>query len=88
MPELHSGDSTTDTATPIPYPAACRPQAWSAAAAIAVLGTLLGLEADAQAGELRVSPLPSSTTIDVRGLRFGGKSTAVAVDAGGRVTRS
>ncbi|HEV7185542.1 MAG TPA: glycogen debranching N-terminal domain-containing protein [Leifsonia sp.] len=88
MPELHSGDSTTDTATPIPYPSACRPQAWSAAAAIAVLGTLLGLEADAQAGELRVSPLPSSTTIDVRGLRFGGKSTAVAVDAGGRVTRS
>ncbi len=88
MPELHSGDSTADTATPIPYPAACRPQAWSAAAAIAVLGTLLGLEADAQAGELRVSPLTSSGTIDARGLRFGGASIAVSVDADGNVTRS
>ena len=32
-PELHSGDPATATRTPTPYPAACRPQAWSAAAA-------------------------------------------------------
>ncbi len=88
MPELHSGDSTATTSSPIPYPAACRPQAWSAAAAIAVLGTLLGLEADAQAGEVRVSPLTASGTIDARGLRFAGRAFAVAVDADGRVTRS
>ncbi|MFO7300011.1 MAG: glycogen debranching N-terminal domain-containing protein [Actinomycetes bacterium] len=31
IPELYSGDRTT---RPIPYPAACRPQAWSAAAAV------------------------------------------------------
>ncbi|WP_345762257.1 amylo-alpha-1,6-glucosidase [Diaminobutyricibacter sp. McL0608] len=88
MPELHSGDSIARTATPIPYPAACRPQAWSAAAAIAVLGTLLGLEADAQGGELRVSPLTASGTIDARGLRFAGEPFSVAVDAEGRVRRS
>ncbi len=88
MPELHSGDSSTASATPIPYPAACRPQAWSAAAAIAVLGTLLGLEADAQAGELRVSPLAASGTIDAQGLRFAGEPFSVSVDAEGRVTRS
>ncbi len=88
MPELHSGDSTATASSPIPYPAACRPQAWSAAAAIAVLGTLLGLEADAQAGEVRVSPLEASGTIDARGLRFGGRAFAVTVDADGRVTRS
>ena len=35
MPELHSGDPATETRTPTPYPAACRPQAWSAAAAVA-----------------------------------------------------
>ena len=29
MPELHSGDAEA-----VPYPAACRPQAWSAAAAV------------------------------------------------------
>jgi hypothetical protein len=34
MPELYSGDPATVTTRPIPYPAACRPQAWSAAAAV------------------------------------------------------
>ncbi|HEX4444952.1 MAG TPA: glycogen debranching N-terminal domain-containing protein [Galbitalea sp.] len=36
MPELHSGDATSVTTRALPYPAACRPQAWSAAAAVAV----------------------------------------------------
>jgi glycogen debranching enzyme len=34
MPELHSGDERDGRTAPVPYPAACRPQAWSAAAAI------------------------------------------------------
>jgi glycogen debranching enzyme len=40
MPELHSGDSAAEFSRPVPYPAACRPQAWSAAAAIAVHSAL------------------------------------------------
>ena len=36
IPELHSGDTRVGAETPVPYPAACRPQAWSAAAAVAV----------------------------------------------------
>jgi glycogen debranching enzyme len=36
MPELHSGDPASEVPVPVPYPAACRPQAWSAAAAVAV----------------------------------------------------
>ncbi|MGG7308817.1 amylo-alpha-1,6-glucosidase [Curtobacterium sp. AB451] len=36
MPELHAGDAAIDVARPAPYPAACRPQAWSAAAAFPV----------------------------------------------------
>jgi glycogen debranching enzyme len=40
MPELHSGDALSDTPAPAPYPAACRPQAWSAAAAVTVLAAL------------------------------------------------
>jgi hypothetical protein len=40
MPELHGGDASGDLVRPIPYPAACRPQAWSAAAAIVVLDAL------------------------------------------------
>ncbi|HEY2793336.1 MAG TPA: glycogen debranching N-terminal domain-containing protein [Micromonosporaceae bacterium] len=42
MPELYSGDAATDVVRPAPYPAACRPQAWSAAAAIPVLEALRG----------------------------------------------
>ncbi|RQP09603.1 MAG: amylo-alpha-1,6-glucosidase [Microbacteriaceae bacterium] len=40
MPELYSGDPASAVPAPLPYPAACRPQAWSAAAAIAVLDAL------------------------------------------------
>jgi glycogen debranching enzyme len=36
MPELHSGDPASSYSRAIPYPAACRPQAWAAAAAVAV----------------------------------------------------
>ncbi|WP_317229831.1 glycogen debranching N-terminal domain-containing protein [Clavibacter sp. MX14-G9D] len=42
VPELHSGDAAADVPTAVPYPAACRPQAWSAASAIAVLGVATG----------------------------------------------
>jgi hypothetical protein len=40
MPELHSGDAAADAPQPAPYPASCRPQAWSAAAAVAVWAAL------------------------------------------------
>ena len=36
VPELHSGDDASLFPVAVPYPAACRPQAWSAAAAISV----------------------------------------------------
>jgi glycogen debranching enzyme len=42
MPELYGGDPASAAPTPIPYPAACRPQAWSAAAAVAVWDALGG----------------------------------------------
>jgi hypothetical protein len=40
IPELYSGDAAADSPAPVPYPAACRPQGWSAAASIAVLSAL------------------------------------------------
>jgi glycogen debranching enzyme len=39
MPELYAGDDAADGA-PAPYPPACRPQAWSAAAAVVVRDAL------------------------------------------------
>ncbi|MFT4211016.1 MAG: glycogen debranching N-terminal domain-containing protein [Microbacterium sp.] len=41
MPELYSGDAASVASRPVPYPAACRPQAWSAAAAVCI-GALSG----------------------------------------------
>ncbi|MBP5803729.1 amylo-alpha-1,6-glucosidase [Microbacterium maritypicum] len=40
VPELHSGDDLVPGGSPLPYPAACRPQAWSAAAAVVVTQAL------------------------------------------------
>ncbi|MGN8551160.1 UNVERIFIED_CONTAM: amylo-alpha-1,6-glucosidase [Microbacterium sp. SLM126] len=40
VPELHAGDPASQTTVPTPYPAACRPQAWSAAAAVVCLEIL------------------------------------------------
>ena len=86
MPELHAGDAAADTPAPIPYPAACRPQAWSAAAAVAVLAARLGLHPDAGAGRFDVRPSPGAGTIRVSGLRFAGASHTVSVGADGSVT--
>lgn len=36
LPELHAGDPSTESSRPVPYPSACRPQAWAAAAAVTV----------------------------------------------------
>lgn len=40
VPELHSGESRVPGGRPVPYPAACRPQAWSAAAAVVTAAAL------------------------------------------------
>ncbi|MDO7883247.1 glycogen debranching N-terminal domain-containing protein [Salinibacterium soli] len=81
MPELHSGDG--DVSSPLPYPAACRPQAWSAAASVVVLSSVLGL--DAADGELLVSPRPTVGAFEVAGLRAAGAAVSVNVDHAGDV---
>ncbi|MCY1145196.1 amylo-alpha-1,6-glucosidase [Actinoplanes sp. Pm04-4] len=70
LPELYGGDSRTEISRPMPYPASCHPQAWSAAAAVLVLQAWLGLDPDVPAGVVRVRPLPDAPT--VTGLRIAG----------------
>ena len=77
MPELHSGDPASDIHHPIPYPAACRPQAWSASAAIAALSTTLGLMPDADGDAVLSAPLPGFGAISVQGLRIGDRRVDV-----------
>ena len=87
LPELHSGDSATTLTRPIPYPAACRPQAWSAASAVAVLASALGLNADAPGGVLGVTPMRSSLTpLSVSGLSFAGAAFSLTVNDEGEIT--
>ncbi|WP_297600718.1 glycogen debranching N-terminal domain-containing protein [Microcella sp.] len=79
MPELHSGDPVDEVARPVPYPAACRPQAWSAASSVAVLTAALGLTPDAAAGTVHSSPLAGLGSVAVRGLRLGSRTIDIGV---------
>ncbi|WP_298457035.1 glycogen debranching N-terminal domain-containing protein [uncultured Cellulomonas sp.] len=87
LPELYSGAARGSVPTLVPYPAACRPQAWSAAAAVAVLSATLGLDPDVPGGTLRVTPVAPSPVgaVRVSGLRLDGRPLAVEVDARGAV---
>jgi glycogen debranching enzyme len=86
LPELYAGDSTALSARPVPYPAACHPQAWAAAAGVAALQVLLGLSAPAP-GELVVAPPRPSPVgaLRVSGLEHAGGSLTVAIDRDGEV---
>jgi glycogen debranching enzyme len=84
LPELYGGDSADEVSRPMPYPAACRPQAW---APLAGLVALLGLDVDVPGGRVSTRPvLPSSLLpFAVSGLRVGAHRLDVAVDADGGV---
>lgn len=85
LPELYGGDARTDTHRPIPYPAACRPQAWSAASAVTIVQALLGLDPDVPAGRIRLRPVRPSPVgaLIVDGLAVGRHRFRVAVGADG-----
>nr|MBA2569819.1 amylo-alpha-1,6-glucosidase [Chloroflexota bacterium] len=52
LPELFCGFDRSRSPYPVPYPVAASPQAWAAGSLFQLLGSLLGLEPDAAAGEL------------------------------------
>ena len=85
LPELFAGHGATDGPRPAPYPAACRPQAWSAAASVLVLQSILGLSADVPDGVLTVAPLISQEyrPMTVSGLQAGGRPIEITVAADG-----
>lgn len=88
VPELHGGEPRTGPGSvpaPVPYPASCRPQAWSAASSVALLGAVLGLRPDVPAGRLSVHPAGGAAGTSASGLRVAGRSLAVRVGAPGGV---
>jgi glycogen debranching enzyme len=54
LPELFGGFTRRPGEDPVPYPVACRPQAWAAGSIPWLLTACLGLEPDALHGRLRV----------------------------------
>ena len=85
-PELHADVGVLDR--PAPYPPSCRPQAWSSAAAVALLTIALGIEADMPGRTLRVAPAVPGPfgAVRVSGLRLGDATLTVSVDRDGAVT--
>ncbi|HEY3753785.1 MAG TPA: glycogen debranching N-terminal domain-containing protein [Pseudonocardiaceae bacterium] len=85
LPELFGGDAHTDLPLPTPYPAACHPQAWAAAAGVGILRVLTGLSPDVPNRTLRVSPPAGGPVgaLSVSGLRLGTGTLDLAVDAAG-----
>jgi len=77
LPELFAGFSRRETSVVVEYPSAACPQAWSAAAPLSSLRTLLGL--DVIDGRLQVSPrLPAVvTTLNISGLSVCGQRVSV-----------
>jgi len=52
LPELFCGFEKQNGGGPVPYPVACAPQAWSAAAVFSLLSAVLGLNIDGAASRL------------------------------------
>jgi len=82
LPELYAGYGRDEVPAPVPYPVACSPQAWSAAAPLHLLRTLLRIEADVPAGTVSVGPALADVTLRVEGIRLGEHRLDVTVDDG------
>ncbi|MFI6297447.1 glycogen debranching N-terminal domain-containing protein [Nonomuraea sp. NPDC050790] len=83
LPELHAGDDRSLMGRAVPYPAACRPQAWSAASAIAILHAAIGIYPDVPGGRVLVRPGAPLGALTVRGLRVAGAPVDVTTDGTG-----
>jgi glycogen debranching enzyme len=88
LPELYGGDQADAVPTPTSYPAACRPQAWAAAAPLACLVAATGLEVNVPERTVRVPDRVSTRLgpFSLHGLRAGATEVTVRVDADGAVT--
>jgi hypothetical protein len=88
LPELFGGDDRELLGRPVPYPAACSPQAWAAAASVVMLQAAVGVYPDVPAGRVDLRPLAGLPfgPVAARGLRIAGTSVDVSVDLAGNAT--
>ncbi len=81
LPELFGGHRRDRRSIPVPYAAACRPQAWAAGVPLCLIPVLLGLEPLIPDGTISLNPiLPDAMDlISVRGLPFPSGPLSVAI---------
>jgi glycogen debranching enzyme len=87
LPELFGGEPRRAERPPIPYPVACRPQAWTAGVFHHMLAACLGLRPDAPAQSLDVvrPRLPHwLQQVHIQGLRVGSGSVDLSFRRSGR----
>ncbi len=90
LPELFGGETRSAHNAPVPYPVACRPQAWAAGAFPLMTQAILGLRPSAPEQRLSiVSPnLPYwLNSVQVRGLRVGNGTVTLHYRREGKDTR-
>jgi len=90
LPELYAGSARSIQYTPVPYPVACRPQAWAAGSFPLILQAILGLAPNAPEGELLIvrPRLPYwLDSVQVRNLRVGQGSADLLFSRRGVRTR-
>jgi glycogen debranching enzyme len=88
LPELFAGEQRRRGLEPLPYPAACRPQAWAAGSTLLLLRTALGVHPDLPNGRLVLRPLwpPPFDTLAIEDMPLGSGRLGVQVDADRGVT--
>lgn len=81
LPELFCGFDRTTTACPVPYPAACTPQAWASAAPFQLLRTALQLEPCIPHGVVRARPVPGFVGhVHLGGIDIAGSTVTIDAD--------
>jgi hypothetical protein len=85
LPELFGGHRREPGDFPVPYPTACRPQAWAAGVPLAIVTLCLGLEPDVPAGTVSLNPvLPRGVTrLETLGIQLAGGELSVVHDGEG-----
>jgi glycogen debranching enzyme len=90
LPELFGGAPRSAHHAPVPYPVACRPQAWAAGALPMILPAILGLQPDGPGRRLRIvrPRLPYwLESVQVKGLRVGRGYADLLFERRGAATR-
>ncbi len=85
LPELFGGHRRESDDFPVPYPTACRPQAWAAGVPLAIVALRLGLQPDVPAGTVSLTPvLPRGLhRIEIHGIPFPSGDLSVTYDGDG-----